>query len=249
MNIIALPKSAVLSHGSHSTYGEGACALEMADYLDRRQRGIRVKRTDVLTDSPVCVSKVVAAFGRSWNDSLRTDADRTRLLGPIVPLMLGTATTAEDEETRAWMATDWLVRTYTPTWLELAGLTAEADALRALDPVVDSATARASNEALSVARSKGDAARDAARAAARDAAWDAARDAARAAARDAARDAAWAAARAAAWDAARAAARDAARDAARAAASQRMAPTVTELQASACSLLRRMCAVGREVQS
>jgi hypothetical protein len=104
-----------------------------------------------------------------------------------------------------------------------------------------------------------DAARDAAGAAAGDAAgaaaWDAAWDAAGAAARDAAGDAAWDAAGDAAWaaardaagaaarDAAGAAARDAAGDAARDAARKRIAPTVSEMQASAQQLVIRLCEV------
>jgi hypothetical protein len=112
----------------------------------------------------------------------------------------------------------------------------------------DAARAAAGDAAGDAARAAaGDAAGDAARAAA----WDAARDAAGAAAGDAARAAAWDAARAAARDAARDAARAAARDAARAAARDAagaaardaLAPTVSELTASAHDLLDRMISV------
>jgi hypothetical protein len=224
------------------------------------------------TDHPVCVSPVVAAFARNWNDSLG-EADRNRLLKPLLLDMVGTATTPEDEETRAWMATDWLARVHAPAWLRLAGLTKEAQALEGCARIVDAVTAGAAQPRLEEARHASvaawaaasaaawDAARDAASAAASAAAWDAAsaaaRDAASAAAWDAARDAAWAAASAAAWDAAWdaasaaasvaawAAASAAAWDAARDAARDALRPTVEALQESAVELLREMCAVGR----
>jgi hypothetical protein len=169
------------------------------------------------TDKPQCVSPVITAFMIGWNDGLPSDAERDRLLKPLLPLVLHTRTRAADEETRAWMATDWLVRVHTPVWLDLAGLGDHARALRALRPYTSVEIAVAAQGTLAAARAAaGDAAGDAA--------WDAAWDAARAAARAAARDAAGAAAR------------DAARDA--------LAPTTTLLQASAMDLVQRMCAVG-----
>jgi hypothetical protein len=150
------------------------------------------------------------------------------------------------------MCLDWIVRTYTPTWLELAGLADDAAALRALPEIVDLDTAKVAGPVVRASQKKADAAwtaagdaawtaaGDAARAAARAAAWAAARDAAWTAAGDAARaaarTAAWTAARDAAWTAARAAAGDAAWTAAGAA----LASTVKALQDSAFDLLDRM---------
>jgi hypothetical protein len=136
------------------------------------------------------------------------------------------------DETRSYMALDWLVRTYMPVWLDLAGLTAEAAALRDLRRIVDLVAVEAAGPVVRDAREKA--------AAARAAAWAAARDAAGDAARDAARDAAGAAAQDTAWDAARAAAGDAARDAAWDAAGKRLAPTVDLLQTSAIALYDAM---------
>ena len=247
--------------GSHEPNGT-FCVMEFAAWLVH----------EPWSDHPQCVSPVIAAFARNWNDALEEEP-RNRLLKPLVADMIGTATTPEDEETRAWMATDWLCRVHTPAWLRLAGLTEHAHALESCARIVDAVTARAAQPRLDEARHASaaasdaawaaawDAARDAAWAAAwdavrdavRDAAWDAAWAAARAAARDAAWDAAWAAAWDAARDAARAAARDAARDAARAAAwaaaweksKAKLRPTVVALQESAVELVRAMCAVGR----
>jgi len=248
-----------LAHGAHTPKEGAMCAMEAAAYI----------AGEPWSDHPKCVSPVIAAFMRSWNDAL-PDADRTRLLLPLIPDTIGTRTTGADEQTRAWMATDWIVRVQAPAWLRLAGLTEHAQALESCARIVDAVTAQAGQPKIDAARDaawaqagqpKIDASRAAARDAAWSAAWDAAWSAARAAAgaaawdaaRDAARDAAWsaagAAAGAAAWDAAWDAARDAARDAAGSAAADAarvdLAPTVAMLQASAQDLVRRMCAVGR----
>jgi hypothetical protein len=217
-----------LAKGGHQTRDQGVCLMEAAAWLAGQPH----------TDHPPCVSPVLGMFGRNLNDVLLDDT--RQLLKPYIRPMLGTAGDGNDEA-RSYLALDWLIRTYLPAWLDLAGL-AEAGAVRGLASVTDLEAARAAGPVVRAAAVKAaaagaaawDAARDAAWAAARDAAWDAARDAARdaagaaawAAAGDAAwaaaGDAAWAAAGAAAWDAARdaawAAARDAAWDAARAAA-------------------------------
>jgi len=219
----------VLKQGSHAYRGQGMCAMEAAAYVAGEKH----------SDHPACVSPVIGAFMRSWNDSLPDDESRTRLLLPLIPKILNTAGSSDVEERRSWMAVDWMARTYAPAWLGLAGLTEHASALRALAPIVDAASAEASNDALKAARAAaGDAARAAAWDAASDAAWDAAWAATRAAAWNAVWDAAGAAAGAAAWTAARAAAWNAAGAAAYT--SRKLAPTVELLQASAVYLVERM---------
>jgi hypothetical protein len=210
-----------LESGAHFSPEQGGCLMEAIAYIQDQP----------FSDHPACVSSVVGAFGRSWNDSL-DDAGRQRLKR-FIPDMIGTATTRADETTRAWLATDWLVRSFTPTWLDKAGLNEHAAKLRDLEALSSTALAKKAQPIIEDARkasaaawdaawaAAGDAAWAAARAAARDAAWAAAWDAARAAAGDAARDAAWAAAWDAAWAAAGDAARAAARDAARAAAAKK----------------------------
>ena len=204
-----------LASGAHEQRDGAMCAMEAAAYI----------ANEPWSDHPQCVSPVIAAFMRSWNDGL-PDADRTRLLLPLIPDTIGTRTTDADEETRAWMATDWLVRVHTPAWLRLAGLTKHAQALESLARIADATLAKAAHPTIAAARA---AAWAAAGAAAGAAAWAVARAAAGDAARDAARAAAW----------------DAARDAARAAAWDALVPTVSTLQRSACDLVRAMCAVGR----
>jgi hypothetical protein len=232
-----------LKSGAHVSFSRGACVMEAVAYVAGEKWG----------DTPECACPVIGAFMRSWNDSLDDEA-RNRLLKPLVPRLVGSKATPEIEERRSYMALDWLIRVFTPKWLDMVpALHEHTKALRELEEIADMAGAAAAgkrvNAAWAAARAAArDAAWDAARAAARDAAWAAAGDAAWAAAGDAARaaarDAAWAAAgdaaRAAAgdaaWDAARAAARAAAGDAAWAA----LKPTTEWLQASALDLVDRM---------
>ena len=204
------------------------------------------------SDAPECACPVISAFLRSWNDALPTDADRDRLLRPLIPKMVNTRH-PEREERRMMLAADWLIRVHTPAWLRLAGLTAEAGALADLREITGMAQVpsirgpleAARRNALSLAEESlqdaaAGAALGAARATARDAALDAALDAARATARDAAR---WTPCRppaAAAWYAALDAAWYAAMDAARAAARKKLTPTMLELQQSAVLLVERM---------
>jgi hypothetical protein len=221
--------------GAHSPDGK-MCVMEAVAYV----------AGEPWSDRPMCASRVLTDFCVSWNDAMG-DEDR-QILKPFIPRLVNTKASLAVDRRRSYMALDWYCRVSTPTWLRLAGLISEAEAIEATAPIVDAASAGAARRALNSARTAaaaaGDAARDAARAAARDAARAAARaaawDAARAAAWDAAGDAARAAAWAAAGDAARAAAGAAAWAAARDAAWDALRPTVVELQKSALDLLDRM---------
>lgn len=109
-----------LESGSHPSPESGMCVMEAVAYFAH----------EPFSDYPECVSPVLTAFLMSWNDSL-ADEPRQRLKR-FIPMVVGTRTTPEDEDARAWLATDWLVRTFTPVWLDRAGLTEDAAALRAL---------------------------------------------------------------------------------------------------------------------
>ncbi len=236
--LAALPTIS-LDKGSHNDFEGGHCAMEVVSWL----AGLG------FTDAPDCASRVLRSYTIGLNDQWQQE-DRQNLV-PFLPRMVGTANDGKDEA-RSYLALDWLIRIYTPAFLDLANLSAEAQALRDLRRIVDMATAEAAGPVVRAGREKaraardaaGDAARAAAWAAAWDAAWDAAGGAAWDAAGDAAGDAAWDAAgdaagdaaRVAAWVASRVASRDAARDAARAA----LAPTVETLKASALELLEAM---------
>ena len=224
-----------LDSGGHDRFKDGHCVMEVVAYVAGEPH----------SDRPRCTSPAIAAFLRSWNDAL-DDADR-QMLRFLVPVVIGTATGAADELRRAWMATDWLARTFAPAWLRLAGLGEHAAALEALPEL---STDELATAAMGVIEAAGSAARSAARSAAGSAAGSAARSAAWSAAWSAAGSAAGSAAESAAWSAARSAAGSAARSAAwsaaGSAAGSALAPTVEALQASAVELVLRMAAVGRE---
>ena len=240
-----------LGEGGHKPDGV-MCAMEAAAYVAGEE----------WTDHPQCVCPVIAAFCRTWNDNLPTDAERDRLLKPLIPQLIQTRSMPDVETRRAWLATDWLVRTCAPAWLALVKeLEPHARALRELPEIVTSGLAREHQLMINAARVAARvAARDAAREAAREASWAAALSTARAAALSTALDAAWAAswaaARAAALSTARAAALSTALDAAwaaswaaswaatRNAARAALQPTVGTLQQSAIGLLHRMMAEG-----
>lgn len=211
-----------LSSGKHDDAGDGHCLLEVVSMF----------AGEAFSDRPVCVDPVLAAFGMSWNDGLRSDDEREQLKKYITRLV-GTKKGTELAKKRGWMAMDWLVRVHCSAWFALnPSLAHHAETLKSLPPITCVAELMAAQPKLDSARADSVAERDAAWAAAGSAAGDAARAAARAAAGDAARDAAWDAAGSAAWAAARAAAGAAARDA--------LEPTVKELQASAHDLFSRM---------
>ena len=217
-----------LTEGSHSPDSQ-FCVMEAVAFVAGEK----------WSDAPECACPVIGAFLRAWNDALPSDAERDRLLKPLIPRIVGTKN-KDLEEKRSLMAADWLVRVNTPAWLRLAGLNDQAAALESLPEITSMAQVPSIRGPIEAARRDAAAAWDAARAAAWDAARAAAWAAAWAAARAAARDAAWDAARDAARDAAWDAARDAAWDAARAAAWEKLKPTASQLQQSALELIERM---------
>lgn len=216
-----------LRHGSHPTREDGVCAMEAVAWLAGEEH----------SDAPACACPVITRLIVSWNDSLQEDADRNRLLKPLLPLIVGTRASPAVEQHRSYTALDWLVRTYTPAWLDLTdALSGHAATLRALNPIVSPESATAARGHLLSAWD-----------AAWDAGWHAARDAAWAAACVTSCDAAWAAW--AAWDAGRAAAWavwGAGRAAVMVDGAEVLAHTVASLQLSAQDLVRRMCAAGAE---
>jgi hypothetical protein len=101
------------------------------------------------SDAPLCVSPVVRRFCTTLNDAL-DDVARQRIL-PYLARTIGTAGDGLDER-RSWMALDWLIRVYAPTWLAAAHLPHSADALRSLPAVLDTAGLGIATRALRGAR-------------------------------------------------------------------------------------------------
>ena len=146
------------------------CLFEWYNWITRQ------RQTD---DRPPGVSSVLHTFGMRLNDCLPDDRRQqlVRFLPNGADRLAGTEGDGKDE-IRGYLALDWLIRTYAPAWLDLAGLTAEATALRDLRRIADLVAAQSAGPVVREASAKADAARNAA--------WDAAGDAARDAARDAA---------------------------------------------------------------
>ena len=138
-----------LGKGAHNTADDGLCLLEAVAYFADRPH----------TDAPPCVSPVLRNFGINLNDVL-PDEQRQELKR-FIPLLPGTAGDGQDEA-RSYLALDWLIRTYTPVWLDLAGLSDGAASLRSLGQIVNLTSARAAGPVMRAAG-----------VAAGDAAWDA----------------------------------------------------------------------------
>ena len=128
-----------LTAGGHTTRDQGCCLLEAVAWYAGEDHG----------DRPARVSPVLRDFGIQLNDML-SDTRRQDLV-PLVPRLAAGSTGDGLDEVRSYLALDWLVRVWTPTWLDLGGgdLAAEAGRLRDLRRIVDPTTAQ---EAGSVVR-------------------------------------------------------------------------------------------------
>ena len=164
-----LPSITLLS-GAHSSAEEGFCAMELASWIAGEEH----------SDHPECACPIIAGFMRSWNDDLPDD-ERTRLLLPVIPRLVGTKGSNALEARRATMAADWYVCVATPAWLRLAGLDKHADTLAAFSEITSFENTPSIRPALEAARKDVEAAWSAAWSIA----WSAARSAARSAAESA----------------------------------------------------------------
>lgn len=200
-----------------------ACAMELVSWLAGEEH----------SDRPKCTCPVIAAFVRRFNDGIRSDAERTALLAPILPVLVGTRSDRATETRRAYLAADWSVRAATPAMLAAVGWDDLATRLRAIDPIDDRDSALRARQMTGSIVADDDCAADCAAASACAAYAAACACAACAAACACAADAdAYAAACAAACadaDADRSLRLRAARD---------------EIRAGAIELIRRMCAIG-----
>jgi len=109
-----------LAYGTHPNPQDGRCAMEWVAHIAGERH----------SDQPVCVSPVVRALCVALNDGL--DCTARQRLRPYLTRTIGTANDGLDER-RAWMALDWLIRVYAPTWLRRAGVDEAASRLAAGD--------------------------------------------------------------------------------------------------------------------
>jgi hypothetical protein len=108
-----------LAKGAHDSFARGASVMEAVAYV----------AGEPFSDHPQCASPVVGAFLRAWND--RLDDQTRQRLKPYVVRLVGTAGSDKDEQRRRDMLWEWLLSTLVPTWLETAGMHAEAKDVRA----------------------------------------------------------------------------------------------------------------------
>ena len=87
-----------LASGGHQNRDDGVCLMEAVAWWAGKTH----------TDHPPCVSPVLGGYGRSLNDVL--DDGKRQLLKPYIPQLPGTAGDGRDE-TRGYIALDWLIRT------------------------------------------------------------------------------------------------------------------------------------------
>lgn len=227
----------VLKSGEHETPAAGMCLTEAVAWIAGEPH----------SDEPECCCRVLTAFGREWNDGMRSDEERSMLL-KWVPQLVGTRASEQVERRRAEMAQEWLARECAPEWLAAAGMTEHAEKLRNMDglhrPTLFAARDAAEVTAMDI---MGSFPWDASGSAASASACHAAEDAAASAPRKSVTAAAAVAAVRAADVAAAVAARDAASgDIASELARKKLEPTVARLQDSAEQLLRRMIDAGKE---
>ena len=91
------------------------------------------------SDHPGCTCTVIAWMLRTCNDRMgqspAADERRASVLSPLIPVVIGTASTAEVRERRIWLAADWSLRGSTPKFLRVAGMEDAARELEALAPI------------------------------------------------------------------------------------------------------------------
>ena len=132
-----------LDKNSHPAFDEGHCAMEIVAWLADEEH----------TDRPSCTCPVIAAFVRRLNDGISSTETRTRVLRPVLPLLLGTTSRPDVEHRRAWMATDWAIRFVTPKYLRLTpSLVSFAEQLEGLPEVDRDSVAKEARAILIEAR-------------------------------------------------------------------------------------------------
>ena len=131
-----------LTHGSHANREEGMCLMEAVAYLAGEPH----------TYAPECACPVLTEYAIVINDAMgdgpNGDALRARYLHDLAPMLVGSRSTPDVEQARAYVLADHAVRIFAPLALDSAGLGDEAAKLRSLDAVVDKQTAAKASEAV-----------------------------------------------------------------------------------------------------
>lgn len=135
-----------LKCGSGTGKEGDCCALQER----RRWSGLDSKVYTVPeTDSQTC-----GRFMIRFQDAIKDDATRNRLIPPLMVKLVGSAGSPELEQRRAWIAVDWALREVAPAYFDMAPeLAIHAAALRALPPITCKADASAAFTVRGAARS------------------------------------------------------------------------------------------------
>ena len=112
-----------LKYGSHQPDSQ-FCVMEAVAYV----------AGEPWSDHPRCACPIISAFLRNWNDRLPSDADRDRLLKPLVPRLVGTFNPSAEVK-RVIMVGDWTVRTVVPELLRVFENEKAADELANLPEI------------------------------------------------------------------------------------------------------------------
>ena len=115
---------------------------------NREDRGcwmtaVSVYANETWSAHPSCVPPTIRWLCIILNDMLPSDAERERVIGPVLFLPVGADPSPEAEQERAFLCADRAVRVFAPKALDAAGMTDEAQALRDLQPVTNKESAHA----------------------------------------------------------------------------------------------------------
>jgi len=128
-----------LTRGAHDNPLDGRRAMEWVSHLAGEPH----------RDAPARVSPVVRVLCTALSDAL--DDNARQRLRPYLPRTVETVEEGLDEA-RSWMAMDWLVRVFAPTWLAAIRLRSSADAVAALPPIAEVVALNEAIRALERAR-------------------------------------------------------------------------------------------------
>ena len=132
----------VLKAGIHATPQLGMSLLEAVAYV----------ANEPYSDQPECCCPVLAKFGQSWNNLMRSDEERDQLL-QYVPRLVNTAVSRDLERRRRLLVGEWLLRVYAPVWLDAASFPEHAETLRTMQPA-NLHTLKATHRAVSETRER-----------------------------------------------------------------------------------------------
>jgi hypothetical protein len=111
-------------HDPDSTF----CVMEAAAFV----------AGETWSDHPECVDPVFSDLLIAVNDSRPSDAERNRLLRPLIPRIVGTRDGDELSTRRAWMVIDWSLRSVVPLIFRSLKMDTEADKWAAQEEFTES---------------------------------------------------------------------------------------------------------------